>query len=276
MGPLAAKIRRVRENLRSCTLCPWLCRVDRLAGEEGYCGLGAEGRVFHHYLSQSEEESISPTYEILLSGCSHRCRFCTVLEQVEEPQRTPACSIEEIRAGLRGAELEGMRTLSFVGGEPTVNLLAALELLDALAPSQPIVWNSNMFMTPFVHEILEDVVDVFVGDFHFGSDRCAREVGGVFPYVEPIRGSFERAARKARVVIRHLALPGHVDCCLEPVTRWARERLPQAELHVMEGFLPRSDASGSLGRALSPTEIQAARDLASGPRSLPVLPGASA
>ena len=27
-------------DMRSCTLCPRMCRVDRTAGEKGFCGMG--------------------------------------------------------------------------------------------------------------------------------------------------------------------------------------------------------------------------------------------
>src|SRR5207248_10842990 len=98
------------------TLCPKLCEVDRLSGPAGYCRLGAEARVFRHYASYSEEPELSPTYEVLFTGCSHRCRFCSVLGPVERPQAVPACAPDEVVAGVRAAAARGVRTVSVVGG----------------------------------------------------------------------------------------------------------------------------------------------------------------
>jgi putative pyruvate formate lyase activating enzyme len=258
MGLLAPRIERIEQHLRSCELCPWRCLVDRLSGEQGYCRLGAQAPVFHHYLSYSEEREISPTYEVLFAGCSHRCRFCSVLPQVERPASTRPATLDELRRGLAAARARGCRTLSLVGGEPTVNLLGALRLLDALECDLPVVWNSNMFMTEVVHEALAGVVHTFVADVHWGNDGCAREIGLVAPYFEEVTGSVERAASYARVVLRHLLVPGHLVCCFQPVARWARERLPEVPFRVLDSYWPNGHAQGPLARSLPRGELEQA------------------
>lgn len=236
--------------------------MDRRNGERGYCDLGERGRVFHHYLSFTEEPAISPTYEILLSGCSHRCRFCSVLEYVEDPERGPAASAEAIREGIARSASRGLRSVSFVGGEPTVNLLEALLLLPAIPEEIPVVWNTNMYLTPAAHGILAGVVDVFVGDVHFGNDECARELGGTSPYVAPLRESFRRAAASARLLVRHLVVPGHVACCTEPILRWLDAEHPEAPRNVMTGFFPRAGSGPQ--RVLDRRERDAAGRFADG------------
>lgn len=234
-----------------------------MAGERGYCGLGAEGRVFHHYLSYSEELDISPTYEILFTGCSHRCRFCSVLDYVTEPGRGAAASLDDVRAGVATAARRGAKTVSFVGGEPTVNLLAALRLVELLDGPLPVVWNSNMFMTPIVHETLDGVVSTFVGDVHWGNDACARRVGGVSPYFEVVTANIERAAGYANVIVRHLLLPGHGICCFAPIARWMNERLPWVKFRVLDNFWPNGhEASGPLAGRLPEEQGQRAFELA--------------
>ena len=42
VGILAARIPILREMMRECSLCPRDCRVNRLAGETGFCGLGVD------------------------------------------------------------------------------------------------------------------------------------------------------------------------------------------------------------------------------------------
>jgi putative pyruvate formate lyase activating enzyme len=252
MESLLDRITAVENNLAACTLCPWRCSVNRLRGERGYCHLGSGGHIFHHTLSYSEEMVLSPSYEILLSGCSHRCRFCSVLDWVEEPRRGPGASFEEVGKGLEAAGTKGLRTVSFVGGEPTVNLLSILELLDHLKPPQPIVWNSNMYMTPLVHEILEGVVDTFVADIHFGTDGCALVEAQVYPYFETVTANVLTAASYTDLIVRHLVIPGHERCCYEPIARWVDRELPGVPFHVLDGFLPNgSKTSGETGTYLN-------------------------
>jgi Uncharacterized Fe-S protein PflX, homolog of pyruvate formate lyase activating proteins len=73
---LDLKIELTRRIYRSCTLCPLMCRTDRLNGEMGRCGLKADAHVFRDGLLVSEEPFIVPTHELFLAGCNMRCKFC--------------------------------------------------------------------------------------------------------------------------------------------------------------------------------------------------------
>ena len=53
-----------------------------------------------------------------------------------------------------------------------------------------------------------------------------------------------RAARGARLMVRHLLLPGHLECCYRPIVDWMCRWLPMVPLRVMTGYLPRWQAAG--------------------------------
>jgi hypothetical protein len=61
-------------------------------------------------------------------------------------------------------------------------------------------------------------------------------------------------------------MPGHLECCLEPVARWLAAELPEAELSLMGGYLPAHLAAGHpvLGRTIMPDEARRATDTAQG------------
>lgn len=268
---LQERIALVDADLSACTLCPKDCRVDRKSGELGYCGLTDEGRVFFHDLSFSEEPEISPTYEIYLTGCSHRCAFCSVLERVEEPSLgTPLSECrEDIRLSLKKAVAQGVKTLSFVGGEPTVNLPAILRLLDYLKSplstysTLPIVWNTNAYLTETAHRAIEGLVDTVVGDMHFGNDDCAGRVAGVSPYLKPVGESLLRCSQYAKVIVRHLLLPGHLECCAKPVILWLKANMPKTRFSLLTGFYPPASKVSSFHQAeLSCDEIREAKAFA--------------
>ena len=46
-------------DMRSCTLCPRMCRVDRTAGEKGFCGMGVAVQGARAALHMWEEPCIS-------------------------------------------------------------------------------------------------------------------------------------------------------------------------------------------------------------------------
>jgi hypothetical protein len=56
---LKERIPLLRELMRSCTLCPRECRVNRLEGETGFCGLGP-GAVLARALPHFGEDLPSP------------------------------------------------------------------------------------------------------------------------------------------------------------------------------------------------------------------------
>ena len=65
--------------MRSCTLCPRECRINRLEGETGFCGLGPGAvlaRALPHF---GEEPPISGTAgagTLFLTSCNLKCPFC--------------------------------------------------------------------------------------------------------------------------------------------------------------------------------------------------------
>ncbi|MCQ2447154.1 MAG: hypothetical protein MJ141_09745, partial [Clostridia bacterium] len=63
----------------SCTLCPRECRVNRHAGERGFCGAGDTLRVARAALHFWEEPCISGTRgsgTVFFSHCNLGCVYC--------------------------------------------------------------------------------------------------------------------------------------------------------------------------------------------------------
>jgi putative pyruvate formate lyase activating enzyme len=117
-----------------------------------------------------------------------------------------------------------------------------------------------MYMTPEVIELLDGVVEMYLADFKFGNGPCARAVAGVDNYTEVVTRNLLLAAAQAPVIVRHLLMPGHLECCFRPVARWMAENLPDVPFTLMTGYVPawRADTCGELGRMLTQTECDAA------------------
>ena len=70
---------QLRHILGSCELCPHECHVNRLQGEEGRCGLGADPRVSSAGPHFGEERVLvgrGGSGTIFFSGCNLKCAFC--------------------------------------------------------------------------------------------------------------------------------------------------------------------------------------------------------
>jgi putative pyruvate formate lyase activating enzyme len=96
-------------------------------------------------------------------------------------------------------------------------------------------------------ELLAGVAEVYIADFKFGNDQCAKQLSGVENYLSIVARNLKTASRQGRLIVRHLLLPGHYDCCLLPVVKWMREHLPDVEFSLRDGYLPAWRAAGFPG-----------------------------
>jgi putative pyruvate formate lyase activating enzyme len=79
------------------------------------------------------------------------------------------------------------------------------------------------------------------------------------------RNLHQIAQQDAALIVRHLQLPGHFDCCTAPILRWLAAELPDAPLNLMHGqYRPARLAYRypEINRRLKPAERKKAMHLA--------------
>jgi putative pyruvate formate lyase activating enzyme len=251
-----ALLAQARASLRVCRLCPRDCGVDRTIGKNGaFCRLGAEASVYRELISVGEEPVISPTWLIDLGGCSLRCLFCSEWTHVTQPQTSPARTLNPawFVPQLRKRKQQGARTVSFAGGDPTVSLVAVLEVLAQVPDDDwlPVVWNCNGWLSESARALLAPVVSTWLVDVKFGHPDCAQRLAGVDGALNAREVTETLAfARHRGLLLRHLAMPGHLACCTAPILRDLRANYPEIPLNVMSHYLPLGPArSGRLASA---------------------------
>lgn len=245
-----------------CRLCPRDCRADRRAGELGRCGAGPDAAFYMDYVHYGEEAELVPSHTVYLTGCNLRCVFChTAEERRTRPARrlTPAALGELVERG----RAQGARNLNLLGGEPTVNLPALLRLLAAVRDVPPVVWNTNLYATGEALARLEGLVEVWLADLKFGSAACGERLAGAADYWDVARARLGELDA-ARTIVRHLVLPGHLDCCTRPVLEWLAAELPNVRVSLKLDYLvmPAARADADIGRFLTREEARRAGELA--------------
>jgi putative pyruvate formate lyase activating enzyme len=242
MKPAAAaeseRMVQTDDPLRSCVLCEHRCAVNRMAAEVGVCGAGGEARVYRHRVEWGEELQLIPSHLFYLSGCNLRCAFCIAGESAFDPQRGRLLTARFLTEAIAWGRQRGARNIQWVGGEPTIHLPAILHCMQACAPLPPVIWKSNFYGTAEAMDLLDGVVDVYVADFKFGNDDCARRIAAAEQYIEVVGRNLLIAAGRGDLIVRHLLLPGHTECCFRPVVRWMRDNLPRTKLNILGGYLP--------------------------------------
>lgn len=260
---LEVKSRIADQMLESCALCERRCGANRLGGDTGFCGVGRESFYFFEQTLWGEEPPLIPSHEVFFSGCNLRCKFCYSWQALLDPNLGTCVSPVDFAKLIEARHEEGAVNLNLIGGEPTVHLPAILKTLRLLNIPVPIVWNSNFFMSDEAMRLLNGVVDLYLGDFRFGCNACAERLGGVNGYVSAAKRNFKLAHETGDLIIRHLVLPGHVDCCLAPIADWASENLPDVPFNLMFQYTPFFEAldDPALCRSLLPEEERRALEI---------------
>jgi putative pyruvate formate lyase activating enzyme len=260
----ARRLERARAHYQHCMLCEHRCGAARAVGERGPCKAGCEARVFRHRVESGEELELIPSHLFYLSGCDLRCAFCIAEASAFDPGRGTPLTADFFAQAVAWGRERGARNVQWVGGEPTIHLPAILDAISGCPDLPPIVWKSDFHGTPEALELLDGIVDTYVADFKFGSDACARRIAGVDEYVATVTRNLQLAARQADLIVRHLLLPGHFECCYLPIVRWMRENLPRAKFSIRDGYLPRWWARHfpELAEPLAAGEARLAREAA--------------
>ena len=246
---LRLKVELAERILRSCRFCVRRCGVNRAEGEKGFCGLGREARVstwFHHFGEEAPllgggGHPVGGSGTIFFTSCNLRCVFCQNYDISFHPEN--GVVVDGRRLAAMAAELrrEGAANINFVGGEPTPNLHVILASMEHLELNVPMLWNSNMLCSPEAMRLLVDVIDIWLPDFKFGNNECAeRLTAGGIDYVSTVLANHKLAVANGDMIIRHLVMPNHVECCTKPVLDMiARELGPERVLvNIMGQYRP--------------------------------------
>lgn len=261
------RIEAARGHARACDLCERRCGVDRLSGERGYCGLGAGARVFNELLHFGEELELIPSHAVYLTGCNFRCVFCMTGDFILKEnvgRRGAALEPQAFAAVVARRRAEGATNLNFLGGEPSVNLLAILELLRECPADTRVVWNSNMYFSEAQAELLRGVVDVYLADWKYGNDGCAMRLSGAPRYLEILARNLRFAIESADAIVRYLVMPGHNECCFEPLAARLARDFPGVRVSILDPYLPlfRAGRLPGMDRASTTEEAEEARGIA--------------
>ena len=119
-------------------------------------------------------------------------------------------------------------------------ILATCLYLSAIFITENIlqVWNSNMYCSEETMKLLQGIIDVYLTDFKYGNDTCAKRLSKVDNYFRIIKRNHKIAYKQGELIIRHLVLPNHIKCCSEPIFQWINRNIPDVAVNVMAQYRP--------------------------------------
>ena len=212
-----------------------------------------------------EEPELVPSGTIFTIGCTMRCCHCqnwTISQWMESGEIYSPESLARTVEYLRN---NGCRNANLVGGDPTPWLAQWLEIFKLVNTNVPVVWNSNSYYSEETAKLLAGFADVYLLDFKYGNNECAKHISDASGYVEACTRNHILGKQYGELIIRVLVLPGHLDCCVHHIIKWISRKLePTTRTNIMFQYRPEWLAREipELQKRLSKKEMEKAIELA--------------
>ncbi|MDD2957580.1 MAG: radical SAM protein [Lachnospiraceae bacterium] len=212
--------------MQECRLCPRDCRVNRLAGQRGYCHMDGTVMAARAALHMWEEPCISGkegSGAVFFSGCAMGCQFCQN-RNIAAGQTGKKITIERLAEIFLELQEKNANNINLVtAGHFLPQTIAALKLVRENGLSLPVVYNSSGYEKPDTLQMLEGLVDIYLPDFKYMDSSLAKQYSNAENYPQTAKAAIaemvrqigntafdERGIMKRGVIVRHLLLPGHV------------------------------------------------------------------
>lgn len=220
------KIEFLFENLKSCTICPRNCRVDRTRGEQGYCKTGILPFI-SSYGPHFGEESVLVGYNgsgtIFFTSCNLSCIFCQNY-QISQLRQGEEISHEELASIMLKLQEMGCHNINLVSPTHKVPQIAnSLKIARDSGLNIPIVYNTNAYDSLEVLKVLEGIIDIYMPDAKYSNNEISVALSSAPDYFEIMKKSIKEMQRQVGdlviddrgiaikgLIVRHLVLPNNL------------------------------------------------------------------
>ncbi len=277
-GMLKERIDRLQEMLKGCTVCPWMCRVDRTSGKVGRCRVGALPRVASHHPHFGEEPPLvgsGGSGTIFLAYCNMRCIFCQNydISHVGTGREVSIEALSEMMLELKGAGCHNINLVTPTHQIPQI--VAALPGAIARGLDLPLVYNCGGYESTETLSLLDGIFDIYMPDIKYSDNRMARKYSGVPDYWDVVRAAVKEMHRQVGdlvmdeygvaqrgLLIRHLVLPEGVAGTRAVVEFVAKEISRNSYVNIMDQYYPCYRAEPPLHRRITEEEFRDALESA--------------
>ena len=258
-GLLKEKIEKAYDLLRSCTLCPRRCKVDRMSGQTGFCKTGASAYVSSYNPHFGEEAPLVGSQgsgTIFFTHCNLLCIFCQNYDISHEGYGREK-SHEQLASMMLQLQNAGCHNVNFVTPSHVVpQILAALEKAIEEGLSVPLIFNTGGYDNVETLKILEGIFDIYMPDFKFWDPEIADATCKAKDYPEMARRAIiemhrqvgdleidEAGIARRGLLIRHLVLPSGLAGTREIMKFIAKKISSNTYVNIMPQYRPCGRAS---------------------------------
>ena len=222
-----------------CALCPRRCGADRAAGQAGYCGAAGTLKVARAALHFWEEPCISGARgsgTVFFSGCALKCCYCQNYP-ISAESFGREITVERLAEIFLELQSQGAHNINLVTpGQWQPWIIAALDKARADGLRLPIVCNTGGYETAESVARWQGYIDIWLADLKYVSPALSAQLSAAPDYFAAAKTAIEAMMAQAGrpvcdaegmmqrgVILRHLALPGHIDdsfAVLDQMAAW--------------------------------------------------------
>jgi putative pyruvate formate lyase activating enzyme len=279
-GRLQSTAKQAFSRLSCCTLCPRRCRVDRTAGDKGYCRTGAQAVVASYNAHFGEEAPLvgqNGSGTIFFSHCNLLCNFCQNFD-ISHGGAGYEVTDQELARIMLDLQDAGCHNINFVTPSHVVpQILSALVKATENGLEIPLVYNSSGYDSVDTLKILDGVIDIYMPDFKFWDASIAERTCQARDYPQAARRAITEMHRQVGdlvldtdgvalqgLLIRHLVLPQDLAGTSRVMAFIAENISTQTYVNIMRQYRPcgRAAEVEAMARSVTDREFARAVDMA--------------
>jgi putative pyruvate formate lyase activating enzyme len=221
-GELEERAFQAYDCLRSCTVCPRYCGVNRLVDELGFCRTGLLPVIASYGPHFGEEPPLvgqGGSGTIFVTHCNLACRFCQNYD-ISQCGRGSEVSPDKLADMMVRLQQGGCHNINIVSPTHVVpQLVRSISIAAGRGLSVPIVYNSGGYDAVRTLRLLDGIIDIYMPDAKYGNNDVAAVLSQVPGYVDAMMAAIREMFRQVGdlviadgiavrgLIIRHLVLP---------------------------------------------------------------------
>lgn len=254
-GELQQRVDQSKTRLTSCRLCPRKCMVDRLAGETGTCQTADRAIISSYNPHFGEEAPLigqNGSGTIFLAGCNLNCCFCQNFDISHDVSTGIEVDADRFASIMLDLQQRGCHNINFVSPTHVVpQILEALLIAYEYGLQIPLVYNSSGYERIDTLKLLDGVIDIYMPDLKFWSEKSAEKYAAASDYPEVARNAIvemfkqvgdlktdKNGTAEQGLLIRHLLMPGAIDETKRILTFIADKISRSTYVNIMDQYRP--------------------------------------
>lgn len=266
-------------RLVSCDLCPRECLINRLENESGFCHSGLLPIVSSVCAHHGEEPVVSGNRgsgTVFFGNCNMRCIYCQnyQISQDWKKQKSKAVNCRALAEKMLYLQQDlGCHNINFVSPSHFIpQLIRAVLEAVSMGLNVPLIYNTSSYDSLASLRELEGIIDIYLPDIRYASDKGAEKFSDARGYVTHARQAIKEMHRQVGnlvvdesglaqrgLIVRHLILPNGLAGSEDSLSWLVGELGSAVTVSIMSQYMPvfRASQEPLLSRLISFDEYEA-------------------